>query len=255
MGCRATLNGVGRTASLRGMALHTRLSRPWDTFDGYLFDIDGTLLNCTDAVHYFAFCKALSAVGGRAINLDGVVTHGNTDEGILRDAFSEADVSEEIWRPRLDELRVRMGDEVEAQQSEFRIDVLPGTRDLLAHLRGRGALLSTATGNLARIGEAKLRHCGLLEFFELGGYSDGLETRADVFRVALQQLRSRIGESGAVCVFGDTPADVQAAHANGLEVVAVATGIFSRQQLEAEGPELCLDSLMELVRNVSLQAV
>ena len=27
----------------------------WDSADAFLFDIDGTLLNSRDAVHYFAF--------------------------------------------------------------------------------------------------------------------------------------------------------------------------------------------------------
>ena len=229
------------------MAPDPNLSRPWDAFDGYLFDIDGTLLNCKDAVHYFAFCSALSTVAGRPLNLDGVVTHGNTDEGILRDAFAQGRVAEAVWRPRMDKIRVWMGDEVEARRNEFRIDVLPGVAELLRHLRSHCALLSTATGNLARIGQAKLQACGLDHFFELGGYSDGLETRAEVFAAALAQMRRRLGSEASVCVFGDTPADVQAAHANGLEVVAVATGIYSREQLRAEGPELCVSSLAELM--------
>lgn len=229
------------------MALDRKLSRPWDAFNGYLFDIDGTLLNCEDAVHYFAFCNALSKVAGRPMTLEGVVTHGNTDEGILRDAFAAGDIAAAVWRPRMAEIRTWMGDEVEANQGNFRIEVLPGTPELLAHLRVRGALLSTATGNLARIGEAKLQACHLQQYFELGGYSDRLETRAEVFAAALAQLRERLGAGAAVCVFGDTPADVQAAHANGLEVVAVATGIFSKEQLQAEGPELCVATLADLV--------
>ncbi len=41
-------------------------ARRWDAYDAYLFDIDGTLMNCTDAVHYFAFCEALGGWrGGR----------------------------------------------------------------------------------------------------------------------------------------------------------------------------------------------
>ena len=232
----------------------TKLSRPWDAFDGYLFDIDGTLLNCKDAVHYFAFCEALSAVGGRPLNLDGVVAHGNTDQGILRDAFARGGVEEAVWRPRIGEIQERMGAQVESNRAQLRMDVLPGVRDLLAHLRARGALLSTATGNFARIGEAKLEECGLRQFFDFGGYSDGFETRAEVFQAALRQLRLRLGEAAAVCVFGDTPADVQAAHANGLEAVAVATGIYPREQLEAEGPELCLDSLQQLVPATELVA-
>ncbi len=222
------------------------LSRSWDGFDAYLFDIDGTLLNCVDAVHYFAFCHALSAVSGRALNLDGVVTHGNTDLGILRDAFRLGGVGDEVWRPRTSEIYERMGSEVEAHRAEFRIDVLPAVREVLHHLRSRGAVLSTATGNFARIGVAKLEACGLWKFFDLGGWSDGFETRAEVFRAALARVREKVGAEASVCVLGDTPADVQAAHANGLEVIAVATGIFSLEQLAAAGPELCLRSFTEL---------
>ena len=73
--------------------------RAWDEFDAYLFDIDGTLINCRDAVHYFAFCEALTRIAGRPTNLDGVVAHGNTDVGILRDALHLAKVPDEAWRP------------------------------------------------------------------------------------------------------------------------------------------------------------
>ena len=229
------------------MRLNGTLSRAWDGFDAYLFDIDGTLLNCKDAVHYFAFCNALSGVAGRPMNLDGVVTHGNTDVGILRDAFRLGGVAEDVWRPRLEAMYDGMGTEVERNRGEFRIEVLPGVREVLGQLRARGAVLSTATGNLARIGVAKLEACGLWEFFDLGGWSDGFETRAAVFEAALAGVRARVRADAAICVFGDTPADVQAAHANGLEVIAVATGIFSFAELEAEGPELCVRELADLL--------
>ncbi len=224
-----------------------KLSRAWDEFEAYLFDIDGTLLNCGDAVHYFAFCDALSAVAGRPLNLDGVVTHGNTDEGILRDAFTLAHVEETVWRSQLPEIRDRVGTQVEQNRAELRIDVLPGVPRVLQHLVDRGAVLSTATGNLARVGEVKLSQCDLLHFFGHGGWSDGCESRSEVFRRALEALRDRLGKNISVCVVGDTPADVQAAHRNGLEVIAVATGIFSSQELQAEGPELCVSTLEDLL--------
>ncbi len=229
------------------MTSATKLSRAWDTYEAYLFDIDGTLLNCQDAVHYFAFCDALSEVAGRPVNLDGVVAHGNTDEGILRDAFTLAAVDETHWRARMPEVRKRIGAQVEANRDQLRIDVLPGAREVLQHLRERGALLSTATGNLTRVGEAKLGHCDLRSFFHLGGYSDECETRSEVFRRALAGVRAQLGAGASVCVVGDTPADVQAAHANGLEVIAVATGIYAQEALLAEGPELCVSSMLELL--------
>ena len=221
--------------------------RAWDTYDAYLFDIDGTLLNCTDAVHYFAFCDALTSVAGRPLNLDGVTTHGSVDVAILRDAFAVGAVPEAAWRPRLDQVREDMCAQVARNRADLRIEVLPGAREVLAHLKRRGAILGTATGNLAGIGKVKLEHCGLLEFFDFGGYSDAHETRAAVFAAAATIARNLTREDAAICVFGDTAADIQAARANDLNVIAVATGIFSYEALAAERPTRVVHALSELL--------
>src|SRR3954464_13317956 len=132
------------------------LPLPWDEFDAYLFDIDGTLLRCVDSVHYSAFCEVLSSFAGRPLNLDGVTTHGNTDEGILRDAFALAAIPEKSWRPHLPKLRDEMCLYVECRKAELCATILPAVREVLVHLRDRGALLGVATGNLKRIGKRKL---------------------------------------------------------------------------------------------------
>ena len=217
--------------------------RAWDGYDAYLFDIDGTLLHCTDAVHYFAFCDALSSVAGRPLNLDGVVAHGNVDIGILRDAFACAHVAEELWRPRLPDITAALCAQVERDQDQIRADALPCVREVLHRLRAKGALLGVATGNLEGIGRIKLARCGLLDMFDFGGYSDGYEHRADVFAAALRQARGFAGDHATVCVVGDTPADVQAARANGCDVVAVGTGVYSLEQLAAADPTWVVASL------------
>ena len=223
-------------------------SRAWDSYDAYLFDIDGTLLNCTDAVHYFAFCDTLTMVAGRPLNLDGVVAHGNTDIGILRDAFALAQVPEERWRPHMQALRDNMCEHVARNQADLRAEALPLAAEILQHLQGRGAVLGVATGNLEAIGRLKLAHCGLLQYFDFGGYSDACEYRKDVFAAALVKARSLAGQRASVCVAGDTPADVQAARANGLDVIAVSTGIYTQEQLAAEQPTLCIRSFDDLLR-------
>lgn len=221
--------------------------RPWDSYAAYLFDIDGTLLHCTDAVHYFAFCNALSSIAGRPLNLDGVVAHGNTDMGILRDAFTLAGIPELRWRPRMAEARGAMCDEVDSNKANLYAVALPYVEEVLHHLHACGALLGVATGNFAGIGRLKLGHCGLLHHFEVEGFSDGFEERADVFAAALQKVQTRVGQDAAVCVVGDTPADVQAARSNGLDVIAVATGVYSQEQLLLEQPTFCVSSLSELL--------
>jgi phosphoglycolate phosphatase len=219
----------------------------WHAFDAYLFDVDGTLLNCKDAVHYFAFCEALKALSGAELNLDGVTAHGNTDIGILRDALALAGILESDWRPRISEGCGLMCSYVEKHREQIRTEALPATREVLQHLRDRKALLGIATGNLAAIGRIKLQSCGLLDYFDFHAFSDGLETRADVYNRALEQAHNLAGQHAVICALGDTPADIRAARHHGISIIAVATGIHSREQLSAEQPDLCLSSFSELL--------
>lgn len=230
------------------MSMTTPTTSPaWDDYDVYLFDIDGTLLNCTDAVHYFAFCEALTTIAGRPLNLDGVIAHGNTDIGILRDALTLANIPDAQWRPGLTETRKQMCRFVQARVDDLQTTVLPGVIDLLSFLRAQGKVLGVATGNLEEIGRAKLKHTNLLNFFHFGGYSDAHEYRHDVFRAAVKQARRLSGSSAQICVIGDTPEDVRAARANEVDVIAVATGVFSFEILQAEQPTRCIHSLLELL--------
>jgi phosphoglycolate phosphatase-like HAD superfamily hydrolase len=223
------------------------LRRAWDAFDAYLFDIDGTLIHSTDAVHYYAFCQALSSIAGRPLNLEGVTAHGNTDVGILRDAFALAGVDEAVWRPQLREIRESMACFVDSRKNELCTTLLPQVKETLQHLRAQGAALGVATGNLERIGKIKLASASLLDLFDFYGWSDSFEYRADVFRGAVNKARLHVGSDAALLVIGDTPADVRAARENSLPVIAVATGIYSFEQLQAAEPDLCIQSFEDLL--------
>jgi phosphoglycolate phosphatase len=57
-----------------------------------------------------------------------------------------------------------------------------------------------------------------------------------------------VGEDVAaeeILVIGDTPLDVECARAIGARVVAVATGVHSREELAATSPDLLLDDLSD----------
>lgn len=238
-----------RSAGSKGLAPHAALCslpRPWDAYDVCMFDIDGTLMLCRDAVHYYAFCGALRMLSGRPLDLTGVTAHGNTDTGILRDALLEAGIPEPLWRPRIAEALDGMCAFVREQRKQICGEVLPGVRSVLGHLRRRGVVLGVVTGNLERIGRIKLDCCGLEEWFDFGAYSDGCECRAEVFRNAVAQARSLAGPEATMCAVGDTPADVKAAREVGIDVIAVATGIHSEEQLLAERPDLCIGDLRKL---------
>ena len=238
---------TGSTSTQIEVPPRNTLRRAWDDYDAYLFDIDGTLLHCRDAVHYFAFCDVLSRTAGRPVNLDGVPVQGRIDPGILRDAFARAEVPEGTWLPQLPSLLEQMGQHVEAHAADFDIEVLPGVRESLQHLQARGKLLGVGTGNLQRIGWAKLRRCGLLGFFTLGGFSDRYEVRGDMIAGAAAAARAALASpKAAVLVLGDTPGDIVAARFAGVDVVAVATGIYPAEQLQ--DADLVVASMLGLPR-------
>lgn len=223
------------------------LGREWDAFDAYLFDIDGTLLHCSDAVHYFGFCKTLESIAGRPLTLEGVTAHGNTDVGILRDAFTVAGVPESLWRAQLPSIKDALCRFVEARREDVCVTVLPQVQDVLRRLNDGGAILGVATGNLERIGKIKLGRAGLLDFFHFGAWSDDFEFRRDVIAYGKAKARDLAGQTAAICVVGDTPADVEAAKQNGLPSIAVSTGIYPFEELMRAEPNLCIHSFAELL--------
>ncbi len=219
----------------------------WDAQDAYLFDIDGTLLRSRDRIHYDSFFSAAEAVLGRSLKLDGVVLHGNTDPGILREAFRLAEIEDSLYHGSLEAISAHMGRMVEARRAELDLWVMPGVAAMLAFLQQRGAALGVATGNLASIGWIKVEVAGLREWFTFGGFSDGLDRRADMIARALKLAHQAAGSKASVCVVGDTPADIAAARANGLPTIAVATGNSTFDELLESRPEVCASTLTALL--------
>jgi phosphoglycolate phosphatase len=219
----------------------------WDAQDAYLFDIDGTLLRCRDRIHVDAFLSSVRAVMGRDFSLDGVTLSGNTDPGILQDAFRLAALESVHWEPHFESILQRMRDDVAAHREEMKIDKMPGVDETLQHLHARGAALGIATGNLETIGWLKVEILGLRHWFTFGGFSDRFPARADMIAHAVSTARAQAGQHAAICVVGDTPSDISAAHANQLSVIAVATGNYSFEQLMEHRPDACVTSLLALL--------
>lgn len=224
-----------------GFAGNSALPRgfDWRAFDAYLFDIDGTLLNSRDPVHYEAFLIAMRELSGRAVSLEGVTLHGSTDPLILLAALERAGIPEAEARPALPAAIDRMCAEVEMRSAELRPELCPAVPQLLTELKAAGKILGVTSGNLERIGWAKLKAAHIAEFFSFGSFSDRNESRTEIFRWGAEQVGPLRGNA-RVCFLGDTPADVAAAKSCGYPVIAVATGIHSLLELAKSEPEMCI---------------
>lgn len=220
----------------------------WDRQDAYLFDIDGTLLRSHDRVHHNSFVYSVKCVLGHELRLEGVAVHGSTDTAILRDAFRAAAIDDALWKPQLEPILKLMRETVTGQREQLRPYTMPGVEATLRHLKDNGATLGLATGNLEVIGWLKVEAAGLKPWFRFGGFSDRFDIRSEMIADAARQARQFAGPQATVCVVGDTPADISAAKANSLPVIAVATGHYSFDELMQYAPEVCTATLDDLLR-------
>ncbi|MCI0348041.1 MAG: HAD family hydrolase [Acidobacteriales bacterium] len=224
----------------------------------YLFDIDGTLLNTRDGVHWNAFRSALRQVFGIESLLDTVPVHGNTDIGILRAVTEQHGVPRSDFERKLAQALEIMRAEVANTCNAMRCELCPGIPELLIELRRRGKLLGVVSGNLESIGWSKITAAGLRELFQFGSFSDESEQRVEIFRHGFLRARALMNESCSTqqwapgaehCIFvGDTPADIAAARALGAPVMAVSTGIYSFSELLASSPDACVPCCSDLLR-------
>lgn len=226
------------------MSAHETISAPekfdWRSFDAYLFDIDGTLLNARDGVHYNAFHAALVAAFGCHQKIDNIPVHGNTDIGILRATAALGGVTDGDFEAKLPEMLQIMSAEVERNKAGIKAEVCPSIPRLLEELRTAGKLLGVTSGNIEPIGWTKLRAAGLADYFSFGSYSDRNPTRVEIFRYGARRAKELTGQDATVCFIGDTPNDIAAARDLGMPIIAVATGVYSSEELAKHAPELCV---------------
>jgi phosphoglycolate phosphatase-like HAD superfamily hydrolase len=218
----------------------------WDGQGAYLFDIDGTLLRNRDRVHRESFIIGVRRVTGVDIEPVLFLTPGGTDTVILRTACEKAGIPGEVIESQWDAMLAAICVACEERRGEMEIQLMPGVKETLEHLSERGAVLGVATGNLEAIGWIKMEEAGLRKWLRFGGFSDRFPLRAELVGDAARRARELAGADARVCVVGDTPRDIEAARANQLPVIAVATGRFSFDELRALGPEVCATSLKDL---------
>jgi phosphoglycolate phosphatase-like HAD superfamily hydrolase len=234
-------------ARIQDARVHIEPGFVWDGQDAYLFDIDGTLLRSRDRIHMDSFAPSVRRVTGFEVSLDGVPVQGSTDTGILAEACRRAGIPNEVLKPQLEAILEAMCESVAEQRHEMDLRLMPGIEDALRHLARKGALLGVATGNLEAIGWIKIEEAGLREWFRFGGFSDDFPIRAELIGHAARKARALAGADARICVVGDTPRDIEAARANQLPVIAVATGNSTFDTLLADRPEVCASSLADLL--------
>jgi phosphoglycolate phosphatase-like HAD superfamily hydrolase len=123
--------------------------------------------------------------------------------------------------------------------------VLPNVREILDETRTRDDIRSyLLTGNTRGGARAKLSYYELWDYFPDGAFAQDTGDRPSIAARAVELAR-RAGplSDERLFVIGDTPHDVHAANAIGALTIAVATGGYSRAELEEHEPWRVFETL------------
>ncbi|MEO8468199.1 MAG: HAD family hydrolase [Chloroflexota bacterium] len=212
-----------------------------------LFDVDGCLISSGGAGTK-SWRYAFNQLHGIPADIGEYTEGGMTDPTVGRLTFKRVigrDPTDREMARLLAAYLDRLGVEVE-QSAGYR--VMPGVASLLPRLTDAGVLLGIVSGALEAAAHIKLARGGLNRFFSFGGYGSDSSDRAELTRVAIERAGRIHGhqlDAARVLVVGDTPRDIDAAHAVGAIAVGVATGKYKVEALRDARADHVLATLEE----------
>jgi len=220
----------------------TKLAMARRTFDGYMFDIDGTLAN-TDPAHFAVFKELLfkepSVNGGKEIDEDFFRVHiaGRQNQLIIADLFPDWDAARgKAWS---DAKEVRWREYAGATMSENKMAGLDRVQAFIDAQSAGSAHKACAVTNAPRLNaEVILQGIGYREWFGerliIGDECERGKPDPLPYLVGAEKL----GVDPKKCVvFEDSPSGAKAGKAAGCFVVGLLSG-QSRAALEAVGCDL-----------------
>jgi phosphoglycolate phosphatase-like HAD superfamily hydrolase len=219
-----------------------------------LFDIDGTLVRGGPAK--VAFHAAMLETFGTAGAIASYDFSGKTDPQIVRELLEAAGLDETVIDAGLAGLWDRYIGELESRISANPMRLLPGVAGLIEALDSEpDVALGLVTGNIVRGARVKLGSVGLAECFEVGGYGSDHEVRERLPTIALERAFEVWGVNfplESAVIVGDTPRDVQCGKHAGTRTVAVATGRFTREELERTGADTVFDDFSDVASAIEV---
>lgn len=219
--------------------------------DVALFDLDGTVLD-TYAPILESMRYATKTVFGEALPDSKLVSMVGQPLVTQMQAFAAergcgSEVADELTRV------YREYNERDLDEKSF---PFPGIPEAIASLKNAGFTVGVVTSKRAVLATKSLKAHGLFDVFAcVNGAEDSTAHKPDPD--PLLTAAKKLGVSPDRCVYvGDSPYDLQAAHAANMPCVGVAWGkFFGREILLEQMPSVLIASPEELVRAVEFAAI
>ena len=212
-----------------------------------LFDIDGTLVS-TGGAGAVAWRQAFEELHGIPADIGEFTDAGMTDPDVGAKTFEAVMDRRPTPRELAQLIQRRLEHLPEAVAASEGYKVLPGVPERLRQLSRDGHLLGLITGNGDGAAHVKLARGDLNRWFTFGAYATAGVDRPAIVRRAVERGEAMLGQdvpNTDIYVIGDTPLDIQAAHAADCTAIAVATGQFDADALREAGADHVLETLEE----------
>jgi phosphoglycolate phosphatase-like HAD superfamily hydrolase len=236
---------IDKTAPAKKLAENSRFRQPVRMVRLVLFDVDGTLVH-TGRAGSQAFAKTFATEFNARDGIEKIKFAGRTDVNLVREFFGFHDIPATPGNfQRFFERYVFWLDQILAQSNG---EICRGVSEFLNDLRTlpNPPTLGLLTGNIRLGAEIKLRHYGLWDLFETGGFADDHEDRNHIAAAALARGRRVLGKNlrpEEIVVVGDTPFDIHCGKFIGAKVLAVATGGAKLDELKRHQPHWVVEDL------------
>lgn len=231
---------LGNPDRLNGLTLLER------AVGSVIFDVDGTLSDSIDA-YYEMFRRVCSGFGievQRKEVLEPMIIGDNIWDRTI--PIHIPDREDLIKKARAEMPRVY-------REVISHTKIFPNVELLLKQLTSKGIKLGLLTSSW-KYALMPLEQEGLLPYFSVvitkeDGYP--AKPKPDGLIACLEQIDAKPSES---IIVGDSPVDIKAGKATGVQTIGVMSGIADRATLAAEGPDMILNHVGDLLTVFGLDA-
>lgn len=215
-----------------------------------IFDIDGTLTNSGGLTRIAMDRTALTLYNVKNAT-KGIMPAGRTDIYI----FQEIVKNNNLKFKNINQEFENFIDEYVALLEQLLFEsplprTLDGVEQLLQSLECRSDVcLALGTGNIKKSAYLKLKRTEVNHYFPTGGFGDISDNRNVIIKAAKTNAENYYQKSFPnenVWVIGDTTFDVMCAKNNNFNSIAVASGVFSIEELQHSQPNAALENLTNI---------
>jgi len=205
------------------------------TYQAVVFDLDGTLVDSVELIT-ISFQHAIREVLGQEVSREESIAHVGRP---LREQM-------ELFSPEHAEELVDVYREFNHREHDRMLKLYDGILNLLNDLVKAKVKLGLVTSKSRYTTQMAFDLTGIGCYFDAticADESPGNKPSPDPILACLELLGVGVGAAAYV---GDSPSDVQAALAAGVDAIAVTWGVFDTETMVAEKPDILVHTIPEL---------